>query len=132
MRNYIRYIVLLILIIVGGLLIISVINKVTEPDVKKVDNKNKTEEIIKEPTLDVDKQEENTPKTDEIKPNDNNQTANNSSTNTSNSNTNQEVPANNNVTVPNTKADSSVILTMIGMITLLGTVTLIRKNIKNI
>ncbi len=132
MRNYIRYIVLLILIIVGGLLIISVINKVTEPDVKKVDNKNKTEEIIKEPTLDVDKQEENTPKTDEIKPNDNNQTTNNSSTNASNSNTNQEVPANNNVTVPNTKADSSVILTMIGMITLLGTVTLIRKNIKNI
>lgn len=132
MRNYIRYIVLLILIIVGGLLIISVINKVTEPDVKKVDNKNKTEEIIKEPTLDVDKQEENTPKTDEIKPNDNNQTTNNSSTNASNSNTNQEVPANNNVTVPNTKADSSVILTMIGMITLLGTVILIRKNIKNI
>lgn len=132
MRNYIRYIVLLILIIVGGLLIISVINKVTEPDVKKVDNKNKTEEIIKEPTLDVDKQEENTPKTDEIKPNDNNQTTNNSSTNASNSNTNQEAPANNNVTVPNTKADSSVILTMIGMITLLGTVTLIRKNIKNI
>lgn len=131
MRNYIRYIVLLILIIVGGLLIISVINKVTEPDVKKVDNKNKTEEIIKEPTLDIDKQEENTQKTDEIKPNDNKENANNSSTNASNSNA-QEVPANNNVTVPNTKADSSVILTVIGIVTLLGTVTLIKRSVKNV
>lgn len=132
MRNYIRYIVLLILIIVGGLLIISVINKVTEPDVKKVDNKNKTEEIIKEPTLDIDKQEENTQKTDEIKPNDNKENANNSSTNASNSNTQEEVPANNNVTVPNTKADSSVILTVIGIVTLLGTVTLIKRSVKNV
>lgn len=131
MRNYIRYIVLLILIIVGGLLIISVINKVTEPDVKKVDNKNKTEEIIKEPTLDIDKQEENTQKTDEIKPNDNKENANNSSTNASNSNA-QEVPANNNVTVPNTKADSSVILTVIGIVTLLGTVTLIKRSVRNV
>lgn len=131
MRNYIRYIVLLILIIVGGLLIISVINKVTEPDVKKVDNKNKTEEIIKEPTLDIDKQEENTQKTDEIKPNDNKENANNSSTNASNSNA-QEVPVNNNVTVPNTKADSSVILTVIGIVTLLGTVTLIKRSVKNV
>lgn len=55
MRNYIRYIVILILIIAGGLLLISVINKFTEPDVSKVDNSNKTEE--KETTQ---KEEENT------------------------------------------------------------------------
>ena len=36
MRNYVRYIVLLILIIAGGLLIISVVNKFTEPDVLKL------------------------------------------------------------------------------------------------
>lgn len=131
MRNYIRYIVLLILIIVGGLLIISVINKVTEPDVKKVDNKNKTEEIIKEPTLDVDKQEENTPKTDEIKPNDNNQTTNNSSTNASNSNTNQEVATNNNVTVPNTGTKENIVFVVIGLITIITGITYIRKHANN-
>lgn len=131
MKNYIRYIVLLILIIVGGLLIISVINKVTEPDVKKVDNKNKTEEIIKEPTLDVDKQEENTPKTDEIKPNDNNQTTNNSSTNASNSNTNQEVATNNNVTVPNTGTKENIVFVVIGLITIITGITYIRKHANN-
>lgn len=131
MRNYIRYIVLLILIIVGGLLIISVINKVTEPDVKKVDNKNKTEEIIKEPTLDVDKQEENTPKTDEIKPNDNNQTTNNSSTNASNANTNQEVATNNNVTVPNTGTKENIVFVVIGLITIITGITYIRKHANN-
>jgi len=131
MRNYIRYIVLLILIIVGGLLIISVINKVTEPDVKKVYNKNKTEEIIKEPTLDVDKQEENTQKTDEIKPNDNNQTTNNSSTNASNSNTNQEVATNNNVTVPNTGTKENIVFIVIGLITIITGITYIRKHANN-
>ena len=44
MRNYIRYIVVLVLIIAGGLLLISVINKFTEPEVSKVNNNAKTEE----------------------------------------------------------------------------------------
>ena len=45
MRNYIRYIVIIVLIIAFGLLIISVVNKFTEPeDVSKVNNKNQTQQ----------------------------------------------------------------------------------------
>ena len=51
MRNYIRYIVVLVLIIAGGLLIISVVNKFTEPDVSKVNNNPATEE--KETVTDI-------------------------------------------------------------------------------
>ncbi len=92
MRNYIRYIILLVLIIAGGLLVISVINKFSEPDVSKVDNGNKTEETTtvdkeKEPTLDVDSSETDTENSD--------------SSSTSDSNTNNESSIEN-VTVPNT------------------------------
>ena len=92
MRNYIRYIILLVLIIAGGLLVISVINKFSEPDVSKVDNVNKTEETTtvdkeKEPTLDVDSSETDTENSD--------------SSSTSDSNTNNESSIEN-VTVPNT------------------------------
>ena len=91
MRNYIRYIILLVLIIAGGLLVISVINKFSEPDVSKVDNGNKTEETTtvdkeEEPTLDVD-----TAETD---------TENSDSSSTSDTNTNDNSIEN--VTVPNT------------------------------
>lgn len=92
MRNYIRYIILLVLIIAGGLLVISVINKFSEPDVSKVDNGNKTEETTtvdkeKEPTLDVDSSETDAENSD--------------SSSTSDSNTNNESSIEN-VTVPNT------------------------------
>lgn len=92
MRNYIRYIILLVLIIAGGLLVISVINKFSEPDVSKVNNGNKTEETTtvdkeKEPTLDVDSSETDTENSD--------------SSSTSDSNTNNESSIEN-VTVPNT------------------------------
>ena len=92
MRNYIRYIILLVLIIAGGLLVISVINKFSEPDVSKVNNGNKTEETTtvdkeKEPTLDVDSSETDAENSD--------------SSSTSDSNTNNESSIEN-VTVPNT------------------------------
>ena len=82
MRNYIRYIILLVLIIAGGLLVISVINKFSEPDVSKVDNGVKTEETTtkeKEPTLDVN--------TDDTTTNDkeNNDTSSSSSNSSNNS-----------------------------------------------
>lgn len=48
MKNYVRYIILLILIIAFGLLCISIFNKVTEPDVSKINNKNKTEEKVED------------------------------------------------------------------------------------
>ena len=53
MRNYIRYIVILVLIIAGGLLLISVVNKFTEPEKGKVDNSTKTEEKAKKPTVEM-------------------------------------------------------------------------------
>lgn len=53
MRNYIRYIVILVLIIAGGLLLISVVNKFTEPEKGKVDNSTKTEEKTKKPTVEM-------------------------------------------------------------------------------
>ena len=92
MRNYISYIILLVLIIAGVLVVISVINKFSEPDVSKVDNGNKTEETTtvdkeKEPTLDVDSSETDTENSD--------------SSSTSDSNTNNESSIEN-VTVPNT------------------------------
>ncbi len=52
MRNYIRYIVILVLIIAGGLLLISVVNKFTEPDKTKVDN-SQTEQKENKPAVEV-------------------------------------------------------------------------------
>ena len=98
MRNYIRYIILLVLIIAGGLLVISVINKFSEPDVSKVNNGAKTEEtttVDKEdkPSLDVDTTETDTTDTST-------DTENSESSSTSGTNTNDnEID---NVTVPNT------------------------------
>ena len=96
MRNYIRYIILLVLIIAGGLLVISVINKFSEPDVSKVDNGAKTEETTTKdtkPTLDVDIN--NTTTT-------NNEENTDTSDSTSDSNSTTTNDAIENVTVPNT------------------------------
>ena len=96
MRNYIRYIILLVLIIGGGLLVISVINKFSEPDVSKVDNGAKTEETTTKdtkPTLDVDTN--NTTTT-------NNEENTDTSDSTSDSNSTTTNDAIENVTVPNT------------------------------
>lgn len=96
MRNYIRYIILLVLIIAGGLLVISVINKFSEPDVSKVDNGEKTEETTTKdtkPTLDVDTN--NTTTT-------NNEENTDTSDSTSDSNSTTTNDAIENVTVPNT------------------------------
>ena len=99
MRNYIRYIILLVLIIAGGLLVISVINKFSEPDVSKVDNGAKTEETTTKdtkPTLDVDTN--NTTTT-------NNEENTDTSDSTSDSNSTTTNDAIENVTVPNTATD---------------------------
>ena len=96
MRNYISYIILLVLIIAGGLLVISVINKFSEPDVSKVDNGAKTEETTTKdtkPTLDVDTN--NTTTT-------NNEENTDTSDSTSDSNSTTTNDAIENVTVPNT------------------------------
>ena len=96
MRNYISYIILLVLIIDGGLLVISVINKFSEPDVSKVDNGAKTEETTTKdtkPTLDVDIN--NTTTT-------NNEENTDTSDSTSDSNSTTTNDAIENVTVPNT------------------------------
>ena len=98
MRNYIRYIILLVLIIAGGLLVISVINKFSEPDVSKVDNGAKTEETTTKdtkPTLDVDTNTNNTTTT-------NNEENTDTSDSTSDSNNTTTNDAIENVTVPNT------------------------------
>lgn len=58
MRHYVRYIILLILIIAFGLLCISIFNKVTEPDISKVNNKNKVEEKDDVVTKEKDKEKE--------------------------------------------------------------------------
>ena len=123
MRNYIRYIVVLVLIIAGALLLISVINKFTEPDVSKVNNNAKTEEkdttnkdndsnvtLDVEPTEDKDTTNESngdtTAPAEEVTPD---------STNPSTSTT---TPETDNVTVPNTGTKENIAFIVIGLITI--------------
>lgn len=123
MRNYIRYIVILILIIAFGLLLISVINKFTEKDVKKVNNKNvQTVEKDDEKdenenvTLDVNGNEEKENITI-----DNNQEEQATTTTDNISN----------VDVPNTKSDSNILFTVLGFTIILGGLSYIRKHQSN-
>ena len=123
MRNYIRYIVILILIIAFGLLLISVINKFTEKDVKKVNNKNvQTVEKDDEKdenenvTLDVNGNEEKENITI-----DNNQEEQATTTTDNISN----------VDVPNTKSNQNLLFTVLGFTIILGGLSYIRKHQSN-
>ena len=140
MRNYIRYIVILVLIIAGGLLIISVVNRFTDPGTEKIDNSAKTEEketkSTKEPTLDIEPTEQ-----DEEDSSDESQgeetTPDTNTTTTSNQDTqptptmpdtsSQESAENNNVIVPNTGTKESMIYTILGLAMITGSICFIRK-----
>lgn len=136
MRNYIRYIVILVLIIAGGLLIISVVNRFTEPDTSKVDNSAKTEEKetkdITDPTLDVEptapeedqssnesQVEETAPKTD---------TTTTSDQDTQTSDTTTPETDNYNITVPDTGTEEPIIFSILGLTIITGGIYFIRKN----
>ena len=128
MRNYIRYIVILILIIAFGLLLISVINKFTEKDVKKVNNKNvQTVEKDDEKdenenvTLDVNGNEE---KENITIDNDQEEQASTTTSTTTTDNIS-------NVDVPNTKSDSNILFTVLGFTIILGGLSYIRKHQSN-
>lgn len=118
MRNYIRYIVILILIIAFGLLLISVINKFTEKDVKKVNNKNvqtveKDNKKDEDVTLDVNGNEE-----EENITIDNNQEEQATTTTDNISN----------VDVPNTKSNQNLLFTVFGFAIVISGVSYIRKS----
>ncbi len=124
MRNYIRYIVVLVLIIAGGLLLISVVNKFTEPDVSKVNNNQKTEEkdtVIKDNdanlTLDITQTDDKKQESTEQSP----------------STTQPEQPQNttDNIIVPNTGTKENVTLVAIGLITIFVTFIYIKKYTNN-
>ena len=124
MRNYIRYIVVLVVIIAGGLLLISVVNKFTEPDVSKVNNNQKTEEkdtVIKDNdanlTLDITQTDDKKQESTEQSP----------------STTQPEQPQNttDNIIVPNTGTKENVTLVAIGLITIFVTFIYIKKYTNN-
>lgn len=131
MRNYIRYIVVLVLIIAGGLLLISVVNKFTEPDISKVNNNIKTEEKDTTPkdndanvTLDVEPTEDkditNTTTTPKEK-----------TPNTDSTSTNTPQDQADNIAVPNTGTKENIAFTIIGLITITIGITYIKKYINN-
>ena len=117
MRNYIRYIVLLAFIIAGALLIISIVNKFSEPEVSKVNNTVSTEE--KEPIQ--DNSTDSSSSTNEKEPDQNN----------SNQSTTQPNETTNNVVVPNTGASQNMIYTIIGVLTVSLGMIYIKKQTKN-
>ncbi len=136
MRNYIRYIVILVLIIAGGLLIISVVNRFTEPDTSKVDNSAKTEEKetkdITDPTLDVEPtapeedQSSNESQVEETAPKTNTTTTSDQDTQTSDTTTTET--DNYNITVPDTGTEESIIFSILGLTIITGGIYFIRKN----
>ena len=136
MRNYIRYIVILVLIIAGGLLIISVVNRFTEPDTSKVDNSAKTEEKetkdITDPTLDVEPtapeedQSSNESQVEETAPKTDTTTTSDQDTQTSDTTTTET--DNYNITVPDTGTEESIIFSILGLTIITGGIYLIRKN----
>jgi len=136
MRNYIRYIVILVLIIAGGLLIISVVNRFTEPDTSKVDNSAKTEEKetkdITDPTLDVEPtapeedQSSNESQVEETAPETDTTTTSDQDTQTSDTTTTET--DNYNITVPDTGTEESIIFSILGLTIITGGIYFIRKN----
>lgn len=132
MRNYIRYIVVLVLIIAGGLLLISVVNKFTEPDISKVNNNIKTEEKDTTPkdndanvTLDVE------PTEDKDITNTTTTTPKEETPNTDSTSTNTPQDQADNITVPNTGTKENIAFTIIGLITITIGITYIKKYINN-
>ena len=136
MRNYIRYIVILVLIIAGGLLIISVVNRFTEPDTSKVDNSAKTEEKetkdTTDPTLDVEPtapeedQSSNESQVEETAPKTDTTTTSDQDTQTSDTTTTET--DNYNITVPDTGTEESIIFSILGLTIITGGIYFIRKN----
>ena len=136
MRNYIRYIVILVLIIAGGLLIISVVNRFTEPDTSKVDNSAKTEEKetkdITDPTLDVEPtapeedQSSNESQVEETAPKTDTTTTSDQDTQTSDTTTTET--DNYNITVPDTGTEEPIIFSILGLTIITGGIYFIRKN----
>ena len=136
MRNYIRYIVILVLIIAGGLLIISVVNRFTEPDTSKVDNSAKTEEKetkdTTDPTLDVEPtapeedQSSNESQVEETTPETDTTTTSDQDTQTSDTTTTET--DNYNITVPDTGTEEPIIFSILGLTIITGGIYFIRKN----
>ena len=136
MRNYIRYIVILVLIIAGGLLIISVVNRFTEPDTSKVDNSAKTEEketkdtteetLDVEPTAPEEDQSSNESQVEETAPKTDTTTTSDQDTQTSDTTTTET--DNYNITVPDTGTEESIIFSILGLTIITGGIYFIRKN----
>lgn len=136
MRNYIRYIVVLVLIIAGALLLISVINKFTEPDVSKVNNNAKTEE------KDTTNKDNDSNVTLDVEPTEEKDTANGSNGDTTapaeevtpdstNPSTSTTTPETDNVTVPNTGTKENIAFIVIGLITITTGIAYIKKHANN-
>ena len=141
MRNYIRYIVLLVLIIAGGLLIISVVNKFSEPDVSKVDNSNQAEETTTttgdEPSLDVNTTTDDTQTEDDASTGADSTDSSDSSTVTEEGSsvgttTSSTDIATDSVVVPNTAADSSIVFTVLGFSMIIGGIGLVKRRVKTV
>ena len=141
MRNYIRYIVLLVLIIAGGLLIISVVNKFSEPDVSKVDNSNQAEETTtttdEEPSLDVNTTTDDTQTEGDTSTGADSTDSSDTSTVTEegssfDTTTSSTVIATDSVVVPNTAADSSIVFTVLGFSMIIGGIGLVKRRTKNV
>ena len=136
MRNYIRYIVILVLIIAGGLLIISVVNRFTEPDTSKVDNSAKTEEketkdttdptLEVEPTAPEEDQSSNESQVEETTPETDTTTTSDQDTQTSDTTTTET--DNYNITVPDTGTEEPIIFSILGLTIITGGIYFIRKN----
>lgn len=136
MRNYIRYIVVLVLIIAGALLLISVINKFTEPDVSKVNNNAKTEE------KDTTKEDNDSNVTLDVEPTEEKDTTNGSNGDTTapaeevtpdspNPSISTTTPETDNVTVPNTGTKENIAFIVIGLITITTGIAYIKKHANN-
>lgn len=130
MRNYVRYIILLVLIIAGGLLIISVVNKFSEPDVSKVDNKKQTEQTLSddekvEPSLDVDTNDDNVNDAS----NSSSTSGNSSDTSTSSTDSGSQTITDN-VIVPNTASEQSIVFTVLGLSMVVLGASVVKRNLK--
>ena len=136
MRNYIRYIVVLVLIIAGALLLISVINKFTEPDVSKVNNNAKTEE------KDTTNKDNDSNVTLDVEPTEEKDTTNGSNGDTTapaeeatpdspNPSISTTTPETDNVTVPNTGTKENIAFIVIGLITITTGIAYIKKHANN-
>lgn len=137
MRNYIRYIVVLVLIIAGGLLIISVVNKFTEPDVSKVNNNPTTEEKETvtdnnaDVTLDVDSNKDENTATEDSSENSTASTDNSSTNSDTTVETTTPQDTTDNVVVPNTGTKENLLITTVGVFIISLGIIYIKKKSNN-